>query len=133
MSRVEKTLDTKHLKDYGLLIGAMILLVSALMLFISSPPPIDIYNDYDYVDVILTKNFVITGILYLLGVFLTVVNVVRMWVVKQSSLSILRRVLRIMGITVFVAVSFYILGYLGFYETLDIHFKMPFRLYHPPF
>ena len=130
---MEKMVSNNRLMDNGLLMGAMILLVIALILFISSPPPIDIYNDYDYVDVILTKNFVITGILYLLGVFLTVVNVVRMWVVKQSSRSILRGVLRIMGITVFVAVSFYILGYLGFYETLDIHFKMPFRLYHPPF
>lgn len=130
---MEKMVSSNRLMDNGLLMGAIALLVSALILFISSPPPIDIYNDYDYVDVILTKNFVITGILYLLGVFLTVVNVVRMWVVKQSSRSILRRVLRIMGITVFVAVSFYILGYLGFYETLDIHFKMPFRLYHPPF
>ncbi len=130
---MEKMVSSNRLMDNGLLMGAIVLLVSALILFISSPPPIDIYNDYDYVDVILTKNFVITGILYLLGVFLTVVNVVRMWVVKQSSRSILRRVLRIMGITVFVAVSFYILGYLGFYETLDIHFKMPFRLYHPPF
>lgn len=130
---MEKMVSSNRLMDNGLLMGAIVLLVSALILFISSPPPIDIYNDYDYVDVILTKNFVITGILYLLGVFLTVVNVVRMWVVKQSSRSVLRRVLRIMGITVFVAVSFYILGYLGFYETLDIHFKMPFRLYHPPF
>ena len=130
---MEKMVSSNRLMDNGLLMGAIVLLVSALILFISSPPPIDIYNDYDYVDVILTKNFVITGILYLLGVFLTVVNVVRMWVVKQSSRSILRGVLRIMGITVFVAVSFYILGYLGFYETLDIHFKMPFRLYHPPF
>ena len=130
---MEKMVSSNRLMDNGLLMGAIVLLVSALMLFISSPPPVDIYNDYDYVDVILTKNFVITGILYLLGVFLTVVNVVLMWVVKQSSRSILRRVLRIMGITVFVAVSFYILGYLGFYETLDIHFKMPFRLYHPPF
>ena len=130
---MEKMVSSNRLMDNGLLMGAIVLLVSALILFISSPPAVDIYNDYDYVDVILTKNFVITGILYLLGVFLTVVNVVRMWVVKQSSRSILRRVLRIMGITVFVAVSFYILGYLGFYETLDIHFKMPFRLYHPPF
>lgn len=130
---MEKMVSSNRLMDNGLLMGAIVLLVSALILFISSPPPIDIYNDYDYVDVILTKNFVITGILYLLGVFLTVVNVVRMWVVKQSSRSVLRRVLRIMGITIFVAVSFYILGYLGFYETLDIHFKMPFRLYHPPF
>lgn len=116
----------------GLLAGNIVLLIITIILFVKFPPPVDIYNDYDYVDVIFTKVFVVTLILYAVSIMLTITNVIRPFIIKgRRSLGLM--ITRILMLLVFAGVTFYLLGYLGFYETLDINFVMPFRAYHPPF
>lgn len=118
--------------SYGLLAGNIVLLIITIILFIKFPPPVDIYNDYDYVDVIFTKVFVVTLILYAVSIMLTITNVIRPFIIKdRRSLGLI--ITRGLMLFVFAGVTFYLLGYLEFYETLDINFVMPFRAYHPPF
>lgn len=93
----------------------------------------DIYNFYDYVDVILSKAFVVTIVLYVMSLILIASNVIRMVKLKCTQRSISLIILRVMTFLLFMGVTFYLLGYLGFYETLNINFVMPFRAYHPPF
>lgn len=124
--------QNSRLLSYGLLAGNIVLLIITIILFIKFPPPVDIYNDYDYVDVIFTKVFVLTLILYAVSTMLMMINVIRPFIIKgRRSMGLI--ITRILMLLIFVGVTFYLLGYLGFYETLDINFVMPFRGYHPPF
>lgn len=124
--------QNSRLLSYGLLAGNIVLLIITIILFVKFPPPVDIYNDYDYVDVIFTKVFVVTLILYAISIMLTITNVIRPFIIKgRRSLGLI--ITRGLMLFVFAVVTFYLLGYLGFYETLDINFVMPFRAYHPPF
>lgn len=116
-----------------LLSANIVTLILAIMIFIQSPPPIDVYNDYDYVDVIWSRAFVATLLLYGAGIVLLIINMVQMFKRKIVPRSKVVITLRTITILVFMGVTFYILGYLGFYYTLDINFMMPFRGYHPPF
>ncbi|UNM95605.1 hypothetical protein MMG00_10295 [Ignatzschineria rhizosphaerae] len=124
--------QNSRLLSYGLLAGNIVLLIITIILFIKFPPPVDIYNDYDYVDVIFTKVFVLTLILYAVSTMLMMINVIRPFTIKgRGSMGLI--ITRILMLLIFVGVTFYLLGYLGFYETFDINFIMPFRDYHPPF
>lgn len=111
----------------------IVTLILAIVIFIQSPPPIDVYNDYDYVDVIWSRPFVATLLLYGAGIVLLIINMVQMFKRKIMPRSKVIITLRAITIVVFIGVTFYLLGYLGFYYTLDINFVMPFRGYHPPF
>lgn len=124
-----------------LLLVNILFLVATIVLFIQSPPSIDMYNNYDYVDVILSKAFVVTLILYLMSMVLMILNIVRLFK-RPKSEAVLQRalhksigliLLRVSTFLLFLFVTFYLLGYLGFYETLNINFVMPFRIYHLPF
>ena len=124
-----------------LLLVNILFLVATIVLFIQSPPSIDMYNNYDYVDVILSKAFVVTLILYLMSTVLMILNIVRLFK-RPKSEAVLQRalhksigliLLRVSTFLLFLFVTFYLLGYLGFYETLNINFVMPFRIYHLPF
>lgn len=124
-----------------LLLVNILFLVATIVLFIQSPPSIDMYNNYDYVDVILSKAFVVTLILYLMSTVLMILNIVRLFK-RPKGEAILQRalhksigliLLRVSTFLLFLFVTFYLLGYLGFYETLNINFVMPFRIYHLPF
>lgn len=109
------------------------LFVATFLLFRSAPPAIDVYNFYDYVDVILSRAFVATLLLYAIGITLMVWGFVRMIKLKRGRRSISIKILSIVTPLLFIGVTFYLLGYLGFYNTFDINFVMPFRAYHPPF
>lgn len=124
-----------------LLLVNILFLVATIVLFIQSPPSIDMYNNYDYVDVILSKAFVVTLILYLMSTVLMILNIERLFK-RPKSEAVLQRalhksigliLLRVSTFLLFLFVTFYLLGYLGFYETLNINFVMPFRIYHLPF
>lgn len=119
--------------DRALLFISSLLFVATFLLFRSAPPAIDIYNSYDYVDVILSREFVATLLLYAVGIILMVWSFIRMVKLKPHQRSISVSILRIITPLLFGGMTFYLLGYLGFYNTFDINFVMPFRGYHPPF
>lgn len=119
-----------------LLIITALLLVTTFVLFRKVPPAIDTYHTssaYDSVDVILSKAFIVTCGLYLMSIILLVVSVVRMVKIQHAQRIVSLMMLRIVAMTLFIAVTAYLLGYLGFYDTFNIRFVMPFREYHPPF
>ncbi len=132
----EKRMGNRQRQILGLSANIFCLL-AAITLFINSPPAIDTYvysgDDSNSVDVILSRVFIATILLYFISIILLIVNV--MAVFKQQPLprSITVIALRAVTLLAFIGVTFYLFGYLGFYETLDIRFMMPFRAYHPPF
>lgn len=112
-------------------------LLATIILFIDSPPAIDTYiygsDDSNSVDVILSRVFIATILLYFISIILLMVNVRAVFKRQPLPRSITVIALRAVTLLTFIGVTFYLLGYLGYYETWDIRFMMPFRAYHPPF
>ncbi len=110
-----------------------LLFIGAFLLFRNYPPAIDTYNYYDSVDVILSKAFIATILLYVVGIILMIFNLIQLVKLGRHYRSLFIILLSSVTFLIFIGITFFLLGNLGFFETFNIRFVMPFRGYHPPF